>query len=346
MTAAVGCCRPQPTPYLPSAVSSAWRAPAKSSHVEGLPGRDSTPASRTRPCWRTPHRTAAWSGRRRPCRRPGHRLPDAVGHVALQVLAQVRVRGRRGSPAAAKPDDVGRLVVDDVGRGAALELGDQLVVDVVPAALHELHLDVGVGRVPGVDDLLGRRRSSCPGTRSDWNVSLTFSPGRRHRRRPPKPEQPVSSEGQCQDAGDGDCLRVRMVFPLGVYGGAGSCRVEGSALDRAARSPAGEPSLDERKKTRLGMRGEERGRGELAELDLALGADEARERERQGLQCRVLDEHEREEELVPGGDEREQAGGDQARGEQRAGRSSRACADARRRRSRPPPRVRRGIAAT
>jgi hypothetical protein len=54
--------------------------------------------------------------------------------------------------------------VDDVGRVAAFEGGDELVVDVVPAALDVGDLDVRVGLVPLLDQLLvGRDRLLLPG---------------------------------------------------------------------------------------------------------------------------------------------------------------------------------------
>ncbi len=57
--------------------------------------------------------------------------------------------------------------------------------------------------------------------------------------------------------------------------------------------------------------------GERPELDLPLGADELGQRQGRVFSSRVLDQHQGEEELVPGRDEREQRGGDEARSQQR-----------------------------
>ena len=85
----------------------------------------------------------------------GDGLPDVLGDRAGDLLAQVRAQVGQVT-LLGEAHDVGGLVVDDVGRGAALELGDELVVDVVPAALDEFHHRAGVGLVPGGDDVLRR----------------------------------------------------------------------------------------------------------------------------------------------------------------------------------------------
>ena len=94
----------------------------------------------------------------------GDGLPHAFGDVGHQLLAEVR-REIGEIALLGEAHDVGRLVVDDVGRGAPGELGDELVVDVVPAALAQLDLDLRVGLVPGGDDLVDRRRRWSPGRR-------------------------------------------------------------------------------------------------------------------------------------------------------------------------------------
>src|SRR6187399_1684702 len=89
-----------------------------------------------------------------------------------------------------------------------------------------------------------------------------------------------------------------------------------SSLHGPAEEAGRQAALDDGEEEQARDGGQQRAGGELGELHLTLLADEVGEREREGLLGRVLDEHEGEEELVPCRDEREQAGGDEARCEQ------------------------------
>ena len=84
----------------------------------------------------------------------GDRVEDALGDVRPALLRHVFAEVGEVAVARERNDARG-FVVDDVGGSAAVELGDELVVDAVPACGDDLDLDVGVVGVPLVDDLLG-----------------------------------------------------------------------------------------------------------------------------------------------------------------------------------------------
>jgi hypothetical protein len=88
------------------------------------------------------------------------------------------------------------------------------------------------------------------------------------------------------------------------------------ALHRAREQSAGEPALNEDEEDQARERREQRGRGQRAEPHDSLDTHELGEPERQRRQVGGVQQDEREEELVPGGDEREEGGHDDAGQEQ------------------------------
>ena len=133
----------------------------------------------------------------------GDGLPDAFGDVGHQLLAEVR-REIGEIALFGEAHDVGRLVVDDVGRRAAGELGDELVVDVVPAALAQLDLDVRVGLVPGGDDLVdGGDGRLLEGEALEREAHALAGRARRCRRRRSSPRR--VPRRRCRRDGPGSC---------------------------------------------------------------------------------------------------------------------------------------------
>ena len=219
----------------------------------------------------------------------GDGLPDAFGDVGYQLLAEIR-REVGEIALLGEAHDVGGLVVDDVGRGTAGELGDELVVDVFPAALAQLDLDVRIGFVPCGDDGVGRGdRRLLEGEALERERDALAGGARRCRgcdRR----------GGECRDAdargdGPGSCSCHVLLLVLG-------CRVF-----HPLTAPLSRPDVSRRwitaKKARLGIAASSEAAASWPRCDLALGTDEVGEREWQRLALGRLDQHEGEEELVP-----------------------------------------------
>ena len=89
-----------------------------------------------------------------------------------------------------------------------------------------------------------------------------------------------------------------------------------SPLDRPGEEAPRQPALDDDEDEEARKGGEQSARGERAEPDDSLEPDELRDPERQRRQVGALDHDEGEEELVPGGDEREQRGHHDSRREE------------------------------
>ena len=120
------------------------------------------------------------------------------------------------------------------------------------------------------------------------------------------------------------------------------------ALDRACGQAGEDPLLQDQRDRDQRQRDDHRRRHDLAPRHVeraARLADEGRDRDRHRVVLRRLDERERVEVLVPGGDEREQPGRDEARARSAAAAPCRRPGTASPRPRRPPPRGRRAARA-
>src|SRR5699024_4765195 len=98
---------------------------------------------------------------------------------------------------------------------------------------------------------------------------------------------------------------------------AGSLRFIHSPLDCTGYQALGQPPLDEDEEDHHGNRDQRRPRHHGSPVVVAESAEETSEPGRGGVLRVVGHERDREDELVPGRDEREDAGGDETRRDQR-----------------------------